>query len=184
MKDHSSHSNSVIKLEKCIFLGKGRSGSVYLLPDGRAMKTFKNPDTCRDEYNTLQRLKNGSYFPKPFEFHNHYMIREYIRGINIAEYIAKNGLSRELILKIIDFLQYIKDNNFKKIDVRFAHIFIQSNGFMRVIDPRNSYKKKVHYPKHLFGDLKDIHRLSLFLKVLEEVRPDLYEKWYLKREKH
>lgn len=178
MKEKKSHTNTIIKLDECTFLGKGHSGSVYLMNDGRVVKIFKNPEACKEEYYILKKLINGSYYPKPFEFHSHYMIREYINGINIKEYIKQNGISTKLIVEIIDFLCYIKANNFKKIDVRFAHIFLQRNMSIRVIDPRNSYTQKTYYPKHLIGDLVDIDSLDLFWKVLKEYKPDLYKKWY------
>ncbi|WP_234118971.1 RIO2 family protein [Clostridium hydrogenum] len=177
MKEKGEHNNTIIKLDNCIFLGKGHSGSVYLMPDGRALKIFKDPDTCKEEYRTLERLKNGPYFPQPLEFHNHYMIREYISGKNIKTYIKENGFSYELALKIINFLDYIIKSGFKKIDVRFAHIFLENNGSFRVIDPRNSYTRKKSYPNHLIGDLKDEKLLHDFFKVLEDERPDLYKKW-------
>lgn len=183
MKQKNVHTNTIIRLDECTFLGKGHSGSVYLMDDGRVVKVFKNPETCKEEYYILKKLINGPYYPKPFEFHNHYMIREYIYGVNIRDYIKKNGISKNLIIEIINFLCYIKENDFKKIDVRFAHIFVQNDTSIKVIDPRNSYTKKTYYPKHLIGDLADTNSLNLFWKVLKEYKPDLYQKWHRKSSK-
>lgn len=88
------HTNTIIKLDECTFLGKGHSGSVYLMNNGNVVKTFKDPETCKEEYFTLKKLINSPYYPKPLEFHNHYMIREYVNGINIRDYIKKNGASK------------------------------------------------------------------------------------------
>lgn len=183
MKKKDCHNNTIIKLDECIFLGKGHSGSVYLMNDGRVVKIFKNPETCKEEYHILKKLINGPYYPKPFEFHNHYMIREYITGTNIKEYIKRNGVSENLIIEIIDFLCYIKENGFKKIDVRFPHIFVQDDGSIRIIDPRNSYTKKTYYPKRFINDLITVDALDLFWKILKEKRPDLYDKWYKRTQK-
>ncbi|MCD2345434.1 RIO2 family protein [Clostridium guangxiense] len=178
MKEKKCHTNAIIRLDECTFLGKGHSGSVYLMNDGRVVKIFKNPETCKEEYYVLKKLINGPYYPKPFEFHNHYMIREYIGGTNISEYINKHGVSKKLIIEIINFLCYIKENGFKKIDVRFPHIFVQENTSIKVIDPRNSYTQKTYYPKHLIRDLTTVNSLDLFWNVLKEKRPDLFKKWY------
>ncbi|MFL0250804.1 serine/threonine protein kinase [Clostridium neuense] len=183
MKQKNCHNNTVIRLDECTFLGKGHSGSVYLMNNGKVVKIFKNPETCKEEYYILKKLSDGPYYPKPFEFHNHYMIREYIGGTNIREYIKKNGTSENLIIEIIKFLCYIKENGFKKIDVRFAHIFVQEDTSIRVIDPRNSYTKKVYYPKHLIGDLETVNSLDLFWDILKDSKPYLFRSWYRKMQK-
>ncbi|AAK80355.1 RIO-like serine/threonine protein kinase [Clostridium acetobutylicum] len=175
---HKKHKNTIIKLEECTFLGKGHSGSVYLMPDNRVVKIFKNPTSCKEEYSILRRLKDNPYFPKPYEFHNHYMIREYIDGINIDDYIKQNGASEKLMLKLIYFLEYIKNAGFKKVDARFVHVFIQDNGALRVIDPRHSFSKKLKVPYHLLSDLKSAGCINLFWKVLKLERPDLYKAWH------
>lgn len=174
----SRKSNTIIKLENCTFLGKGHSGSVYLMPDNRVVKIFKNPGSCSEEYHILKKVANGPYFPEPYEFHSHYMIREYIDGININDYIKKNGASKKLMLELIYLLEYMKNVGFKKIDVRFVHVFVQNHKNLRIIDPRHSFTKKTKFPYHLLQDLKYANCLELFWKVLKSERPNLYTKWY------
>ncbi|URZ16984.1 serine/threonine protein kinase [Clostridium felsineum] len=175
---NKKHSNTIIKLEECKFLGKGHGGSVYLMPDNRVVKIFKNPNSCKDEYHILKKLGDNPYFPKPYEFHNHYMIREYIDGINISDYITQNGCSEKLILELIYFLEYIKNAGFKKIDVRFVHVFIENNSKLRVIDPRRSFTEKLKAPYHLISDLKHYGCIDLFWRILKYEKPDLYKKWH------
>ena len=42
---------------------------------------------------------------------------------------------------------------FKRIDIRCKDIYIQDDYTLKIIDPKNNYKKRVSFPRHLFKGL-------------------------------
>lgn len=166
-----------INLKECVFLGSGYEGKVYLTPNGHALKVFKNKNNCTAEYNILKKVEGSEYFPKIIKKTKFCILREYVSGENLKEYIIKNGLSKKLAINLINLVQEFEKLNFKKLDMRGAHIFVQNNEKVKVIDPRKSFKKKVLIPFSLIRDIDKSGALDDFMKVLVIERPDLAILW-------
>lgn len=177
IKDVIYENDFGINLSTCTFLGKGTSGQVYLIPDGKVIKIFYNTDQCKNEYEILNAVKGDKHFPEVYDYKGNSMIREYIDGIKLSRYIRHNGLSRNLSIKIIELMENFKRVGFKRIDMRCSHIYVQQDESIRVIDPRAHFTMDVLYPKLLFRGLKKLGVLSDFMLVLKEARPMLYEEW-------
>ena len=160
-------------LEQCKYLGQGHSGKVYLMPNGRVIKIFKNSDSCNHEYNILKKVEGSSHFPKAYELGGRYMIRDYVGGINIKEYLHRYKITRSFVLKIARLFDDLKKLGFKKLDLRFAHLFIQNDGTLMLIDPRDSFSKNISYPRSFLGGLQNMGLLKNFLEILRQERPDL-----------
>lgn len=159
------------------FLGKGCTGKVYLMTDGRALKIFKNVNKCRHEYDILKSVEGSVHFPKAYECFDNYMIRDYVGGINGYIYIEKYGITREFVLSVIQLIDDLEKLGFTKLDVRFPHLFIQNDNTIMLIDPRKNFTVDMPYPKSLLRSLRHRGMLPNFLKILMEERFDLYEKW-------
>ena len=167
-----------IDLNECKYLGHGRNGRVYLMPDGRALKICRSEDSCRHEYEIYKIAERNKYFPKAFKIKGNCMIRDYVDGTNIRDYIKKNGLSEMLALNIIDLLDSFIKLKFTRIDIRLPHVFVRSDESLIIIDPRATFTKKVPYPRHLFNGLEDLRVMREFMTILRQTRPDLYRKWH------
>lgn len=163
------------------YLGEGHSGKVYLMPNGKVLKIFKNPDTCKDEYNIYKRVEGCPHFPKAYECSKNHLIREYVGGTNLSDYIKTHGLDRDIAIKLINLLETFKKLGFKKCDLRFPHIFIQKNGSLMVIDPRKSFTKERSIPSCFLSNLEKSGFLPKFIKILKEERSDLYNLWIKKK---
>jgi len=155
------------------YLGKGHSGKVYLMPDGRVIKIFKDNKTCRDEYNIYKAVERSHHFPKVHEIGDHCIIREFVSGINLSDYLNPITLDHKFVRRIVNLTEELKSLGFKKIDMRFPHIFVQTNGDLMLIDPRESFKTYTPYPKSFIIDLKEIGLYDRFIKILREERPDI-----------
>ena len=167
-----------VDLKYCKFIGRGTQGRVYLLPDGKSViKIYKNSSGCRGEAEILLKVQNNPHFPKLYSYDDKCMIREYIGGTNIGPYLKNHGLSRNLAVNIINLIESFKIAEFKKLDIRFAHIFIQPDERIRVIDPRKVFKKNISYPRSIFGGLKKYGLLKQFMKILKEENPVFYKEW-------
>ncbi|OFI05937.1 hypothetical protein CLOACE_14120 [Clostridium acetireducens DSM 10703] len=105
------------------------------------------------------------------------MLREYVSGEKIKDYIKRKGLSKKLALNLIELIEEFKRLKFKKLDMRGEHIFIQKDESVKVIDPRKSFSKKVPIPYSLIKAIDKAGALEDFIRILINYRPDLLIKW-------
>lgn len=169
--------NFNINLLDCKFLGKGHNGVVYLLPDGKVIKICFDPKSCKKEYLILKKISKNKYFPRVYCMLGNYMIRDYVNGITLTNYIQLNGLDREVSIKILDLFEEFNKLNFLKEDIRCKDIMIQPDGSLMAIDPKKFYSKERDFPRHLSKGLNKLGVLDSFLSVVKEEKPDLYRKW-------
>lgn len=169
-----------IDLEKCIFLGEGRNGQVYLLPNGKALKIFFKQKNCKHEYEILQSANENKHFPKVYDYKENCIIREYVGGTPIKKYIETYGLSKNLIINIINLIEDFKKLGFTRLDIRSEHIFIQQDEFIKIIDPRANYTKVVPYPYSILSCLNRLGVLEAFFTTLKEINYELFINWNVK----
>lgn len=175
--DKKSYKDFDINLLDCRSLGRGHNGEVFLLPDGKALKVCFNENSFYGEASILKKVNGSKYFPRIYEVNGNYMVREYVEGECLKNYIKRNGLSRELVIKILALFKEFKRLKFKKLDLRVKDIFIQPDGKLKVIDPKKFYTKKRNFPRHLSKGLYHLGVLDFFLEVVKEEKPKLYRKW-------
>ncbi len=69
-----------------------------------------------------------------------------------------------VVLFLTELLEYLKRLNFKRINIRNAHIFIDKNEKVMVIDPRKAYTKITPYPKDIIKILLKLNLFDTFLQ--------------------
>lgn len=171
-------------LTKCELLGKGNNGAVYLLPNGNVIKMFFCERDFVGEFSILEKVNGSKYFPRIYEIGTNYIIRECVEGEILTSYIMKNGLDRSMGRKIIEMLKKFEKMHFKKIDLRCRDIFVQPDGNLKVIDPKNFYTKNRNFPRHLCKGLYNLGVLEAFLEILKHEDSHLYKKWKPKIDKY
>lgn len=167
----------LLELEDCKLLGSGAEGSVYLTPEGYAIKTFKSKRAADKEVFILNKAKDSRFFPNVLIQISNLVVREYVPGINLYEYISKNGLSKTLSIEIIELIEDLKRLKFKRINVRDAHIFINKDQKLMVIDPRKSFSKVTPYPKEIIKILIKLGKFDDFLNHVTDYNPKLLNYW-------
>lgn len=105
------------------------------------------------------------------------MLREYVSGENLYEFINNNGLSYNLSIEIIELVEEFKRLRFKRINIRNAHIFVDENERIQIIDPRKNYIKETPYPKDIISILVKLNLFEEFLKNLISYNPALLKYW-------
>lgn len=173
-----------INLLDCKLLGKGHNGIVYMLPEGKVIKICFEADSCRKEYYILKRVNGNKYFPRAYGMAGNYMVRDYVEGVTLKDYIKHNGLDREMAIKIIKLLEEFKKLKFVKEDIRCKDIMIKQANSLMVIDPKKFYSKQRDFPKHLAKGLYKLEVLDYFLSVVKQEKPRLYKQWNGKVEKY
>ncbi|ABS41643.1 hypothetical protein [Clostridium botulinum] len=164
-------------LRKGEFLGSGHNGIVYLLPDKKVIKIFKEKKVCKKEREILQKTNNSKYFPKVYDYGDYFILREYIRGERLDHYIKQNGINKRLTHNIIKLIKEFERLKFKKLDIRCKDIYVDKKCKLRIIDPKNNYSKTVVYPRHLMKGLNKLKVLDDFLIHVEKEESKYYDLW-------
>ncbi len=166
-----------INLLDCSYLGRGHNGVLFQLPDGKVIKICFERESCLKEYYILSRIGENKYFPKVYGLMGNYMIRDYVDGVCLSEFIKKNGLSKQLSLNLMDMLIEFKNLGFKKLDLRCRDIYVREDNSLMVIDPKKFYSKERNFPRHLSKGLYKLGVLEDFLEYAKSERPLLYSQW-------
>lgn len=167
----------ILDIKECEFLGKGKEGAVYLTPEGYALKVFYNKKKAEQETEILEKVNKSRFFPKVLFIANNMVLRDYVEGDNLYDYIRINGLSYNLSTEIIELIEEFKYLNFKRIDIRNAHIFVNKNEKIHVIDPRKVFVKDIPYPKEIIKILVTLNVFDEFLKHVLAYNRALIEYW-------
>jgi len=159
------------------FLGSGHNGIVYMLPNQRVIKIFKDKKICGKEYDIFIKTRRSKYFPKIYEHGDYFIVRDYASGERLDKYIKKYGITKEISHNIIDLIEEFRKLKFKRLDIRCKDLYLKEDLSITVIDPKNNYSKKVIYPRHLMKGLNNLGVLDEFLSVVNEVDSEVYELW-------
>ena len=169
---------SNMDLSKCEYLGRGRNGKVYLLPDKKVViKICSIEQSCIDEYRVLKAAEGSPYFPKVYGRHGKMIFREYIGGEKLPNYLKREKLSKNLAISLIELIEEFKRLGFRRLDIRGEHIYVQDNESVKVIDPAGQIVKSASYPKSMLKELRRQRCIKRFYNILKEERLDLYKKW-------
>lgn len=166
----------IIKLDECKYIGGDINSSTYLMKDRKVAKIYKDPYKCKKDFDLLTSLQVVNVTPKIYNFCGHYIIREYIKGISLNNYIKKNGLNQMLSYKLIAFMDKIYNSNVKDIAINSNNIFLKSDDTLILLDAQyNTNKTNIFY--ELFEDFKNLKIIGLFLENIKSYNLDLYKKW-------
>lgn len=167
----------ILDIKECEFLGKGHEGAVYLTPEGYALKIFYKEKKAKDEVKILELVNTSRFFPKVLFIAHNMVLREYVSGVTLQKYIKEKGLSYNLSCEIVDLIEDFKRMKFKRLNIRNAHIFVDENEKIKVIDPRKIFTKNTPYPKDIIKVLVNQNVFDDFLKHVIEYKPDLLKYW-------
>lgn len=168
---------NLIELDECELLGMGAEGSVFLTPEGYALKSFNSIKSAKKEADILNAVKASRFFPNVLLQISNLVVRECVEGQNLKEYIAEHGLSKKLAFEIIEFVEDMKRYNFKRVNIRNAHIFVNEDENLMVIDPRKVFTKTTPYPKDIIKVFLKLRIFDDFLNYVSEYDPRLTSYW-------
>ena len=166
-----------INLKDLKLIGKGTQGKVYLLDSQKCIKVFKSKKDCNNEVKSLLMAQGDPHFPKLYEFGINFIIREYVNGIELDEYLIKENLTSEMSAKLIELYDAIVKVGYLRKDAAIFHILITPSCKLKLIDTAKAMKKKTTIPSLLISGLEDIGYKEDFFYFLKTNRPDLYFQW-------
>ena len=156
-------------------LGEGHNGIVYEVPGNKAIKIFTDKNICKSEADILYKVKKSKYFPRIYKNGEYYILREMVNGKRLDHYIQENGLSQQLIYNLYRLINEFKALKFTKLDARCR--YVNENERVKVIDPKQCYKRKVDYPRHLMKGLEGIDCLEIFLSGIYSIDKKTAQEW-------
>ena len=109
-------------------------------------------------------FRGSQIFSWIYKSGDYYILRDMVNGIRLDDYIKENGLSQQLIYNLYRLINEFKSLKFTKLDARCRDIYVNKNERLMVIDPKQCYRRKVDYPRHLMKGLDGIDVLEEFLR--------------------
>jgi len=169
--------NINVNVKELEFIGKGSQGKVYRIDSQKCIKIFKNNKSCKNELKTLLMAQEDVHFPKLYEYGSNFIIREYVNGVELNEYLAKRKLTPELSSRLIELYESIVRVGYERHDTAIFHILVTPSGELKLIDTAKAMKKKSVIPNLLISGLEELGYKDDFFNFLKINRPYLYPKW-------
>ncbi|HHV93453.1 MAG TPA: hypothetical protein GXX47_02810 [Firmicutes bacterium] len=166
-------------IERLEFIGAGKHGEVYKIDEKRCIKIYRKRRYLRLELAALQRGAEAEFFPKVYDWGRDYIVREYVPGIPLNEYLRTHPLTEEVAHQLADMVEIMRRLGFRRADTRLSHIIIDENGKLWLIDPVNTMKKSPPYPRKLLKGLMRRGMAEQFLEYIRKRYPDNYRQWQL-----
>ncbi len=172
------------ELRNAKYIGQGHNGIIFMLSNKKIVKFFRKIKAWEDESYILMRVYKSKFFPKLYEVGPKYIIREYVDGVRLDKYLATNSINDRICKELYDMLKEFEKLNFTRLDIRCKDLFLQKDYSIKIIDPKNNYKKIVTYPRHLMKGLEKREVLDYFLNYVEKRSLRDYIYWKFKFDKY
>lgn len=169
--------SSITNIRDLELIGKGTQGKVYKIDSNRCIKIFKSRKECGEELATLLMAQSDVHFPKLYDYGEKYIIREYIHGIELNEYLSKEKLTPDIIMELIKLYEAMARIGYARRDAAIFHILVTPLGELKLIDTAKAMKKKTTIPNLIISGLEDLGYKEAFFEFLKNNRPDLYIQW-------
>lgn len=168
------------ELRNSQYIGQGHNGIIFKLSDGKIVKFFRKLTAWEDESYILKRVSDSRYFPKIYRDGPGYIIREYVKGVRLDKYLINNNIDDIICKELYDMIKEFESLNFTRLDIRCKDLFIQDDYSIKIIDPKNNYKRIVRYPRHLMKGLEKRDALDYFLDYVKKRNFRDYVYWKYK----
>jgi len=169
--------NGDLNIKDLEFIGKGTQGKIYRIDSQRCIKVFNKKKSCMEETKTLLMAQGDMHFPRFYKSGDNYIIREYIDGIELNEYLSKHILTPQISMKIIELYESMVKVGYLRKDAAIFHIFVTPSDELKLIDTAKAMKKKSTVPNLILSGLEDIGYKDVFFNFLKTNKPDYYNQW-------
>ena len=131
----------------------------------------------QQEYAVLKYVDGYPQFPKVFECKGKYMIREYVDGQNIIDYINKYGFGNNLAKELTELIKIFIKLKFTRIDIRMNEVFVTKDYKIRIVDTTRYLDKKASYPRQMLKILEELGCRKQYMNFLKKSYPKFYKSW-------
>lgn len=166
-----------IDVNKLKLIGQGHEGKAYLLPDSKVLKVFYSPNSCKRQIEILLNTRGSRFFPTVYGYDSNSIVMSFVYGSTLSYYLKKYKIDKHLSFELVKLIDEFKRLQFTRLDMRLAHIYLQPDETIKVIDPRGSYDLIVPYPKTMLKGLRERSALKDFFNDIKYDYPDYYKYW-------
>lgn len=170
-------------LKKLQCIGFGMHGKVYKIDENKCIKIFKKSEVCRKEVETLAMAQGNSFFPKLYDFGERFIVREFVKGIELDKYLKDHPLTIDISQNLINIYKALIEVGYTRHDTALLHIFIDQEKCLKVIDTAKAMTYTTKYPKLILSDLKTLGYKDLFLEHVKKLDYELYG-FLINKKKH
>lgn len=168
---------SGVDIRNLKFIGQGTQGKVYFLPPDKVIKIFHSKRSCQDQFFILRYASKSKFFPKVYAKDNYSIIMDFIPGKPLKEYLKNNLLSENLAFELVELINEFERLGFTRLDIRAAHIFVQTDESIKIIDPRKSFEIVERYPSKVLDALNGRGLLDEFFRLIKNKYNIKYSEW-------
>ena len=115
---------------------------------------------------------------------DYYILREKVDGMRLDHYIEQYGLTEKLSYNLYKLIKEFEELRFTKLDIRCRDVYVGDDERVMVIDPKQCYRRKVSYPRHLMKGLNGINVLDQFLNYVERFDKKTSLEWGKKMQQY
>lgn len=154
MKTTESNIHCGFNIENLRLIGEGHQGKIYLLEDDKVLKVFKTRHATEEQQRLLKYCCNSRFFPKIYEVDKRSIIMEFIKGQPLNIYLNNTKITEKISFELVELIREFQKLGFTRLDMRLAHIFVQADQSIRVIDPRKTFEYIQQFPKSMLKGLE------------------------------
>lgn len=187
MKTAESNVHCGFNIESLELIGEGHQGRVYLLEDDKVLKVFKTRHAAAEQQMILKHCCDSRFFPKIYEVDKRSIIMELIKGQPITIYLNNAKITKKISFELVDLIREFQKLGFTRLDMRLAHIFVQANQSIRVIDPRKTFEYIQPFPLSMLKGLEKQQAIEDFFNFIKgqynmeyRIWKELWEEYKLK----
>ncbi len=167
---------ALVKSGKAEIVGRGNEGEVWRIAPDRCVKIARDPKALQREIAAMEQGQACPYFPRLYESGSRHMVREYVEGVSLSQYLDDHPLTPELARALISLFVWLRRLGFKRVDTRLHHVLVNPDG-LKIIDPSNLDKEHDPFPRKAWRGLKKRGHAAAFRKYLAHYAPRLYAEW-------
>ena len=166
-----------ININDLTVLGQGTQGTVYKIDNEKCIKIFKKSKSCNDEINSLLLAQGNPFFPILYSYGKNYIVREYIDGLQLDNYLLSNPFTPTLARGVIELYEAMSYIGYTRLDCALFHIFITCTNEIKLIDTSKAMKEKKVYPYLIIKGLDSFGYKNQFLSLVKIIKPNIYNTW-------
>lgn len=158
-------------------VGRGMEGAVFKLSEDHCVKIYIESEEMEKEKKAMILGQGLSFMPKLYETGHNYIVREYIDGPSLLDYIKDRGtVSEEMARQIIVMVKEMRHLGYR-VDRHPRHILVDKQQVLKVIDHVYTFDRQKSIPIRLFESLSNFGFMHLFLNHVKVIDSKLYSEW-------
>lgn len=155
-------------------LYKHEKYAVFRLDENRCIKIFPKENYAEREYTNLRLGAEKGISLDAYDWGPNYVVTDSLEASNLLEHLESNSMTRELVKKIIQFLDGLVEAGFMTNQAP-EDILLFPDGSLKTVNLKKNLNTKPAFPKKLLKGLGNNQKR--FLQYVMDIDKTRYEEW-------